>query len=88
MPPPTSTLQPTKRPRRRRRGPILLVLALLVAAAVGTGAWWFGYARYTTTPAVIGLPQSRREQRLEDAGLDVKIGRARRTPRHGAARAG
>jgi len=76
VPPPTPPAKPTKprRPRRRRRGPILLVLALLAAAAVGTGAWYFGYARYTTTPAVISLSPDVAKQRLEDAGLDVKMG--------------
>jgi beta-lactam-binding protein with PASTA domain/serine/threonine protein kinase len=72
--PPTPPSKPTKRPRRRRRGPILLVLALLLAAAVGTGAWYFGYARYTTTPAVLQLPPEEAQQRLEDAGLDVRTG--------------
>jgi beta-lactam-binding protein with PASTA domain/serine/threonine protein kinase len=72
-PPPPPASKP-KRPRRRRRGPILLLLALLVAGAVGTGAWYFGYARYTTTPAVLTLSPDEAQQRLEDAGLDVKIG--------------
>jgi beta-lactam-binding protein with PASTA domain/serine/threonine protein kinase len=76
-PPPTPPSKPTKRPRRRRRGPILLVLALLLAAAVGAGAWYFGYARYTTTPAVLKLSPEEAQQRLEDAGLDVKTGEAR-----------
>jgi len=71
--PPPSPAPPKKKPRRRRRGPLLLVLALLVAAAVGAGAWWFGYARYTTTPGVIGLAQADAEQRLEAAGLDVTV---------------
>jgi beta-lactam-binding protein with PASTA domain/serine/threonine protein kinase len=71
-PPPPS--RPAKRPRRRGRGPILLILALLVAAAVGGGAWYFGYARYTTTPAVLKLSEADATQRLEDAGLDVKVG--------------
>ena len=74
VPPPTPPSKPTKRPRRRRRGPILLVLALLVAAAVGTGAWYFGYARYTTTPSVLQFSPEQAQQRLEDAGLDVKTG--------------
>jgi len=65
---------PTKRPRRRRRGPILLVLALLVAAAVGAGAWYFGWERYTSTPAVLQLSEADATQKLEDAGLDVKVG--------------
>ena len=54
VPPPAAPAEPTKRPRRRRRGPILLVLALLLAAAVGAGAWYFGWARYTSTPGVLG----------------------------------
>jgi beta-lactam-binding protein with PASTA domain/serine/threonine protein kinase len=62
------------RPRRSRRGPILLVLALVVAAAIGSGAWWFGYARYTTTPGVIGLTQEEATQKLDNAGLDVVVG--------------
>jgi len=62
------------RPRRSRRGPILLVLAVLVAGALGVGAWWFGYARYTTTPGVIGLTQAEATERLEGAGLEVVVG--------------
>ena len=50
------------------------MLALLVAAAVGTGAWYFGYARYTTTPAVLQLSPEEAQERLEAAGLDVKTG--------------
>ena len=65
---------PPGRPRRSKRGPILLVLALLVAAAVGTGAWWFGYARYTSVPGVVGLTQADAVERLENAGLEVVVG--------------
>jgi beta-lactam-binding protein with PASTA domain/serine/threonine protein kinase len=74
VPPPVAPSRPTKRPRRRRRGPILLILALLVAGALGTGAWYFGYARYTTTPAVLKLSPDEAKQRLQDAGLDVRMG--------------
>jgi serine/threonine protein kinase/beta-lactam-binding protein with PASTA domain len=74
LPTPTPPSRQAKRPRRRRRGPLLLVLALLIAAAVGTGAWYFGYARYTTTPAVLKLAPDVATQRLENAGLDVKVG--------------
>jgi serine/threonine-protein kinase len=72
-PPPraTSTL---RRPRRSRRGPVLLVLALAIALAVGLGTYWFGWARYTATPGVIGLTQKAAEARLDRAGLDVKLG--------------
>ena len=59
------------RPRRSRRGPMLLVLALLLALAGGAGAYWFGWARYTTTPGVLGMAQSAAEDRLDAAGLAV-----------------
>src|SRR4051812_47192786 len=72
VPPPTPPSRPAKRPRRRRRGPILLIVALLLAAAVGSGAWYFGYARYTTTPAVLKLSQDAAKAKLENARADVK----------------
>lgn len=64
---------PPARPRRSRRGPVLLVLALLLAAAIGVGAWWLGYARYTVTPAVLGLEQSAADRRLDALGLDAAV---------------
>jgi beta-lactam-binding protein with PASTA domain/serine/threonine protein kinase len=77
-PPPTRTPRSPRerpaRPRRSRRGPILLVLALLVAGVVGASSWWFGFARYTTTPGVIGLTQADATERLEGAGLEVVVG--------------
>jgi serine/threonine-protein kinase len=77
VPPPTPPARPAKRPRRRRRGPILLIVALLIAGAVGAGAWYFGYARYTTTPAVLKMTEAEATQKLENAGLDVKVGEPR-----------
>ena len=62
------------RPRRSRRGPILLVLALLVAAAAGVGAYWFGWARYTATPGVLGLSEKAAVQKLDAAGLEAELG--------------
>ena len=50
---------------------MLLVLALLLATAGGGAAYWFGWARYTSTPGVVGMTQSAAEQKLDDAGLDV-----------------
>ena len=71
---PRRTIVRTRGPRRSRRGPLLLVLALLLAVAGGIGAYWFGVARYTTTPGVIGLAQAKAVDRLEDAGLTADIG--------------
>ena len=62
------------RPRRSRRGPLLLVVALVIALAAGLGAYWFGWARYTATPGVIGLTQTAAVHRLEAAGLKATVG--------------
>ncbi|GAB3265873.1 Stk1 family PASTA domain-containing Ser/Thr kinase [Nocardioides dilutus] len=76
-PPPARTTRPPRdrpeRPRRSRRGPVLLVIAVLLASAIGVSAWWFGFARYTTTPGVIGLTQAEATERLESAGLEVVV---------------
>ncbi|MDQ1660674.1 MAG: eukaryotic-like serine/threonine-protein kinase, partial [Blastococcus sp.] len=62
---------PVVRPRgrRSRRGPVLLGLALLVALLAGVGAYWFGWARYTATPGVLGLTQRAAIFKLDAAGL-------------------
>jgi serine/threonine-protein kinase len=64
----------SRRPRRSRRGPTLLIVALAIALAAGLGAYWFGWARYTATPGVIGLGQKAAVAKLDHAGLDTKIG--------------
>ena len=65
--------RPPRGPHRSRRGPVLLALALLLAATAGLGAWWFGYARYTSTPGVIGLAQPAAVTKLKAAGLEVTL---------------
>lgn len=57
-------------PQRSRRGPVLLAVALVLALLLGIGAWWFGFARYTTTPDVINLTAGQAEAKVEAAGLD------------------
>ncbi len=64
----------TGRTRRSWRGPLLLVLALLLVAGVGGGAWWFGYARWTSTPGVLGMSQAEAVATLESAGLEGEVG--------------
>jgi eukaryotic-like serine/threonine-protein kinase len=62
------------RPRRSRRGPLALVLSLLLVAGLGVGAWWFGFARYTSMPGVLGLEEAAAVDRLERAGLSAEAG--------------
>nr|WP_246298894.1 PASTA domain-containing protein [Nocardioides panaciterrulae] len=69
---PPSTAGGGRRPRRRR-GPLLLALLLVLAVAAGAGAWWFGWARYTSTPGVIGLTRPAALDRLRAAGLDPRL---------------
>lgn len=61
-----------EQPRRRRAW----VLALVVALVVGLigGGYWFGWARYTTAPSVVGLSQADAEDRLEVAGFEFDYG--------------
>ena len=72
--PPVAIRPAATRPGRSRRGPIILVIALVIALAAGTGAYWFGWARYTATPGVIGMTQKAATAKLDHAGLDVKVG--------------
>ena len=74
-PPPRPPEQPVsdgERPRRSRRGLVLLVLALVLALLVGGGAYWLGWARYTSTPGVLGMAQDDAQAKLEAAGLKVE----------------
>lgn len=73
-PAPPAALPDVRRPRRR--GPLMVLLAVLLAAGVGAGAWWFGYARYTSAPGVLGLTQAAATQRLHADGLHVRVGPA------------
>jgi beta-lactam-binding protein with PASTA domain len=76
VPPPAQVARITtaRRPRRSRKGPLLLLLALLLVAGGGVGAWWFGWERYTSAPAVLGMMQKPAEKKLEAAGLVVEVG--------------
>ena len=53
------------------------MLVVLLLAALAVGSWWFGYARYTTTPGVLGVTETAASTELGQAGLAAEIG----TPR-------
>ena len=65
---------PTTARRRSVKGPIALLLSLLLVAGIGVGAWWFGWERYTTTPAVLNLDEAAAAATLEEAGLEIEVG--------------
>lgn len=65
---------PGARPRRSRRGLLLLVVALVLAVGVGGGAYWFGWARYSTVPAVLDQTGASAVTELEAAGFEVVVG--------------
>jgi eukaryotic-like serine/threonine-protein kinase len=71
-PVPASPVPPAR--QSRRRGPLKVALAVLLVAALGVGAWWFGFARYTSTPGVLGLTEQAAAARLKTAGLETKVG--------------
>ena len=79
-PPPTPTRphQPLARhpqapPRRSRRGPVLLTLVVVLAVLAALGGWYFGIARYTTTPGVMNLTAAAARVKLEKAGLTLDV---------------
>ncbi len=73
--PPTRPARPT-RPRRRWRGPVTVLLAVLLATTLGLGAWWYGWARYSTVPSVLEQGRASAVAELEDAGFEVVLGEA------------
>jgi serine/threonine-protein kinase len=50
---------------------LVVVLALAVLAALA--GWYFGIARYTSTPGVLNLTQSAARVKLDQAGLGMKV---------------
>ena len=50
---------------------LTVVLALAVLAALG--GWYFGFARYTTTPGVLNLSQAAAGAKLDRNGLEMEV---------------
>ncbi|GAA3669619.1 Stk1 family PASTA domain-containing Ser/Thr kinase [Nocardioides ginsengisoli] len=63
-----------ERPRRSRRGLVWVVVLALLVAIAGTGGWWLGWGRYTSTPSVIGLTSAAAQAKVDHAGLAVRTG--------------
>lgn len=59
---------------RSVKGPLALLLTVLLVAALGGGAWWLGWERYTVTPGVLGVDAATAAAELDKAGLDAEEG--------------
>ncbi|TCC38094.1 Stk1 family PASTA domain-containing Ser/Thr kinase [Kribbella speibonae] len=73
---PAKTPPPTKAPpqrQRRSRGPIALIAIVAAAIAIGTGAWYYGIQRYTTTPSLVGLEPAAATARAQESGLHTTL---------------
>jgi serine/threonine-protein kinase len=58
---------------RRVRGWVAFVIVLLLAVGAGIGGWWYGVARFQSTPDVVRMSQSDARGTLDDAGLALEI---------------
>ena len=54
-------------------GKVMLIVVLLLALLAGLGGWYFGIARYTSTPSVLSLTEPAARVKLDHAGLDLKV---------------
>jgi serine/threonine-protein kinase len=66
---------PPKAPQkqRRSRGPIALIVILASAIAIGTGAWYYGIHRYTTTPDLMRMTPAAAQAEAEKSGLHTSL---------------
>ncbi len=67
----------TTNPKRSFTGPLLFLLIILLVASLGVGSWWFGFARYTTTPGVLGMSEAAATSQLDKEGLSADVGKPR-----------
>ena len=58
---------------RPRRGLVAIVVAALLALGLGAGVWYINSGQFTKVPPVVAMAQKKATDRLETAGLDVKI---------------
>ncbi|GAA2988246.1 Stk1 family PASTA domain-containing Ser/Thr kinase [Streptomyces fulvorobeus] len=55
-----------------RRATAAVLAAVLLVLGVGTGVWYINSGQFTRVPSLLGQSQETAEQRLRDAGLDVR----------------
>jgi serine/threonine-protein kinase len=68
---PRSTVRP--RSRRRRAGWIAFFVVLLLAATAAVAGWYYGDARFQTTPDVVGLTQPAAARELQSRHLSLDV---------------
>ncbi|MBU7599531.1 Stk1 family PASTA domain-containing Ser/Thr kinase [Streptomyces sp. P38-E01] len=88
--PPLPSMAPTAEPEPRDQGPggpwsrigrsrralAAIVGAVVLVLVLGAGVWYINSGQFTQTPSVLRLTQSQAEQKLDEAGLRVKVSRA------------
>ncbi|WP_327366915.1 Stk1 family PASTA domain-containing Ser/Thr kinase [Streptomyces sp. NBC_01217] len=74
MPPPAPPRPAPHGPRGRgpSRSVIAVVVAVLLALGIGTGVWYINSGQFTRVPSLLGQTEKTAQQRLSDAGLELK----------------
>jgi serine/threonine-protein kinase len=79
----TSRFEASTPPPRRtrggtppRRGLLAIVAAVLLVLGVGGGIWYINSGQFTKVPAVLAQSETVAKQRIQGAGLGVKVERA------------
>jgi serine/threonine-protein kinase len=64
---------PARRPGARpRRGMLMVVAAIVLVFGLGAGVWYINSGQFTKVPPVLQKTEQQAEDRLQDAGLEVK----------------
>ncbi|MGH3358845.1 MAG: PASTA domain-containing protein, partial [Nocardioidaceae bacterium] len=64
---------PMAAPRKRRHGMLWIAAVLLLAVLAAAGGFYFGVARYSTTPALTGETERSARAIAEDRGLSIEV---------------
>jgi serine/threonine-protein kinase len=68
------SISPRARRWQRQRALLAIVAATLAVGLAVWGVWTYAIPHYTTVPSVVGMSQQAAGMRLEEAGLEVRIG--------------